>query len=170
MSVTTNQIIDGYKILRTDIGRGGWGVVHLAQDSKGNKVALKFLDRENLLKHCRMEAVHREGVTVETIEDEVSKLFGDKVETFKSEYQNIKKFSHPNVARAYSFGFFGDQFYIASEYVEGRPLARTCRDLKPDEMVPLFIQSLLGLEAIHKHGLLHLDIKSANILVTGDGR
>lgn len=90
----------------------------------------------------------------------------DTVSEFKNEYKNLIGIRHPNVAKAYNFGFYNGHFYFSSEFIEGEPLVNFVRGKKPDDVVPLFIQVLEGLDFIHRNGLLHLDIKSENVLVT----
>ncbi len=168
MSITVGQKIDDFEIVETHIGEGGWGVVHKAKNIDEKLIALKFLDKDLLTKQCRQEA-EEFSKTLGTVEEKTKRLFSEKVKEFKSEYQRIKSFSHPYVAKAYKFGYHSEQFYIASEFVEGETLFKATRGMSPDEMTPLFLKTLQGLEAIHKHGLLHLDIKSPNVLVDEKG-
>ncbi|MBU4484591.1 protein kinase, partial [bacterium] len=158
MIIEEKNIIDEYRILKKKIGEGTWGTVHLAEDAEGSKVALKFLDGKKLLKECGL------------VDDQATlHFFKEKKGAFKEEYKNLKKLLHPNVAGAYRLGYFNEELYIASEYIDGKSLYEATRGMKPEDMIPLFLQGLLGLEAIHRHGLLHLDIKSGNVLLSKSG-
>lgn len=137
-----NEIVDGlFRITQRDFKTGAAGRLDLAKDPQGRTVVLKFL---------------KEGGITENLDQ------------FKREYQTLLKFSHPNVARVYHFGQYEGRFYIVYEFVEGEEARVATGGMKPEEMVPLFIQGLEGLEAIHKTGLLHRDIKSSNVMVTMD--
>ncbi|MCG2741004.1 MAG: serine/threonine-protein kinase, partial [Syntrophaceae bacterium] len=168
MKIEKNMIIDGYRILEDlPIGEGGWGRVWLAESLSGNiheKVAIKMLSLNDLMNKCIEE--HRNFGSGE----DVKCIFSEKIDAFKNEYKNVRKLNHPNIARAYGFGSFDNHLYIASEYVDGTSITSATHNMPIDDIIAYLLQGLLGLEAIHKHGLLHLDIKGENILLTKDGR
>lgn len=123
-------------------------VVYLARDSElGRPVAVKVLadhlaDDEDLRRRFVREA----------------KLAG--------------RLSHPNVVRVYDAGEEDDRPYIVMECVEGESLAETLRRegrLEPERVRELGLQACAGLEHAHRAGLIHRDVKPANLLVTGDG-
>jgi len=76
---------------------------------------------------------------------------------------------HPNVARLVDFGEAEGALYLATEFVEGMTLAEYRRAARPGlaELLDLVRQVALGLEHAHEHGVLHLDLKPDNILVSG---
>lgn len=147
--IVKDQMIDGHKIVRPYVAKGASSVVHEAIDPEGRKCALKILVKPS---------------------DIDEKLYQKLVKEFKSEYQNLIGIRHPNVAEAYHFGYFENQFYFSSEFVKGKHLLDYLRGVEPEEMVQFFVQCLEGLDFIHRNGLLHLDIKSENIIVQTGGR
>ncbi len=161
--------IDDWHITR-EIGRGGSGIVFEATrdiHGKEQKAALKLLNRDNLLNQYRthVESSYLSDTHVETLAKE---YYNKQLLSFKSEYKNLINLSHPNIAKAYEFGFHQGSYYICQEYIEGNTLAQTLRGKSPNEMIPYFVQVLEGLDFIHRNGLLHLDIKSENVLVQYD--
>ncbi|MFH0800407.1 MAG: protein kinase, partial [Pseudomonadota bacterium] len=168
MADTYPEIFDGYRIVRPAIGRGGAGVVHEALTPDGQRVAIKVLDRQTiearLLKRFEEQHASRGSDSIEPAE-ETRRAYEKYVEHFKEEYQTLVSLAHPNIARVRHIGFYEGHFYIVSEFVDGKPIAEHVRGWKPLDMIPLFIQALSGLDFIHRSGLIHLDIKSQNILV-----
>lgn len=143
MEIREGQIIDGlFQITQKEIGKGGCGELHLAKNPAGKSVVLKFLH--------------------------VPKLAADP-NHLKREYKNLLKFSHPNVAKAFHLGVFKDSLFIASEFVEGEEFRNALMGKTPPAMIPYFLQALEGLAAIHNRRMLHIDIKSSNVLITKEG-
>jgi len=141
------QTISHYRILE-HLGAGGMGVVYKAEDLKLKRtVALKFLPPE-LTRNP--EAMAR----------------------FSREAQAAAAFSHPNICTIHAIEEAGDQLFIAMEYVEGQNL----KDRIGAEPLPLNVaieyarQLAEGLQAAHERGIVHRDIKSANIMVTPGGQ
>jgi eukaryotic-like serine/threonine-protein kinase len=136
-----------YRILEA-IGRGGMGVVYKAQDAKLHRVvALKFLPPQT----GRSEAAR---------------------ERFLVEARAVAALSHPNICTIHEIYDQGDPPFIELEYVEGRTLRAWVqeRPLRPDEAVEIAIQVAEALEEAHQKGIVHRDIKSANIMVTERGQ
>lgn len=164
------DVIDGHKIIRANIAEGGTGIICEAKDPQSRRCALKILNRAELLSKFAGKFLQGKKPP-----EEAAKLaqehYEKMVQRFKNEYQVLIGLRHPHVAQAYHLGFWQDHFYFTSEFVEGKPVAEFCRLKQPQEMVGLFVQALDGLDFIHKNGLIHLDIKSENVLVTMiDGR
>src|SRR5262249_52583000 len=88
------------------------------------------------------------------------------------EAQAMAQLSHPNVIAIYDMGTFGEQVFIAMEYVDGSTLSgwlsATQRSWR--EIVSIFVQAGRGLAAAHAAGILHRDFKPDNVLVGNDGR
>ena len=140
-----------YKILEK-LGEGGMGVVFLAEDTKlERKVAIKFLPP-----HISNDSEERER--------------------FKIEAKAAAALNHPNIATIHAIEEFEDQIFIVMEYIDGKELKEYCRDASrcvfTIEMILLTyaIQIAEGLEAAHKKGIVHRDIKSQNIMITNDGK
>ena len=131
-----------YPVLR-EIGRGGMGIVYLAQDPTLNRpVALKVLRREI---SQRNRAEHR----------------------FQREIEALLSIQHPNVVRLLDCGEVEGALYFAMDYVEGHSLEQLIREgrIGLQDMVDLTVRVAEALDACHEKGLLHRDIKPANILV-----
>ncbi len=136
-----------YKIIEVS-GRGGMGIVYKAEDTKLKRnVALKFLPPE-------------------LIQDEEAK------ERFVLEAQAAAALSHPNICTIHEIDEEEGKSFIAMEYVEGQTLRAKIEKgpLELDKALDISIQVTEGLEEAHKKGIIHRDIKSANIMVTDKGQ
>jgi serine/threonine protein kinase/formylglycine-generating enzyme required for sulfatase activity/lipoprotein NlpI len=136
-----------YKII-DEIGHGGMGVVHRAEDLKLKRsVALKFLP-PHLLDSPELK------------------------ERFLIEAQAAAALSHPNICVIHEVGESDEQPYIAMEYVEGETLRDRINrgPLTPEEAMAIAAQVAAGLGEAHGKGIVHRDIKSANIMVTAKGQ
>ena len=80
--------------------------------------------------------------------------------------------SHPNVAAVYEVGTYGEQVFVAMEFVEGKTLGAWLTDRPHDwrEVVGVFLQAGRGLAAAHAAGIVHRDFKPDNVVVGDDGR
>jgi len=136
-----------YRIIE-EVGAGGMGVVYKAEDLKLKRlVALKFLPPH------LMDAPELK-------------------ERFLIEAQAAAALNHPNICVIHEVGESEDRPYIAMEYVEGETLRDRVRKgpLEPGEAVGLIDQVASGLAEAHGKGIIHRDVKSANIMVTAKGR
>ena len=132
-----------YKIIE-ELGRGGMGVVYQAEDTKLKRtVALKFLPPE--LTHI----------------SEVN-------ERFMREAQAAAALDHPNICTVYEFDETEETTFISMAYIEGQSLRKKIESgpLELDESLKIATQVAEGLQEAHKKGVIHRDIKSANIMVT----
>jgi tRNA A-37 threonylcarbamoyl transferase component Bud32/streptogramin lyase len=133
----------GYRI-ESVIGRGGMGVVYLAEHVRlKRKVALKVL-------------------APELAQDE---LFRDR---FIHESEMAASLDHPNIVDIYDAGEADGLLYLAIRYVSGPDLKTMIRrdgPLDPERAVALLTQVAGALDAAHERGLVHRDVKSANVLV-----
>jgi serine/threonine-protein kinase len=136
----------GYRI-DSRVGRGGMGVVYRATDlSLDRVVALKVLD------------------------DELSKDPGFR-RRFVSESKLAASLDHPNVIPIYGAGECEGLPYIAMRFVPGedlRAVLRTEGRLEPERAARIVAQVAAALDAAHAAGLVHRDVKPANVLVTGE--
>ncbi|HEX5034986.1 MAG TPA: serine/threonine-protein kinase, partial [bacterium] len=130
-----------YEILQP-LGSGGAGDVYLAKDSRrGDKpVALKLLDRKRL----RDSAV---------------------ADSLRNEFSSLTRLSHPHLAKVWDFGASAEEMYLSTEYIEGQDLFTDCRNADLNTVFRRIVELLRGLDYLHRRGVLHLDLKPANILV-----
>ncbi len=146
-SVRVRRKFDHFVIIK-QIGEGGMSRVFEAEDeSLGRRVALKILNRTYSRDAARMAQFQQEALITARV-------------------------THPNVIKLYSVGFDQGHFFIAMELVTGGSLeARIKRDGIVPEKDALRIsrQVAEGLRAAYKMGLLHRDVKPANILFTDEG-
>ncbi len=136
-----------YKIIE-ELGRGGMGVVYKAEDTKLKRtVALKFLPPE--LTHI----------------PEVK-------ERFRREAQAAAALDHPNICTVYEFDEAEETTFISMAYIEGQSLKKKIESgpLEIDEAIKTAMQVAEGLQEAHKKGVVHRDIKSANIMVDKRGQ
>jgi serine/threonine-protein kinase len=141
--VTQTLSAGRYRIER-ELGRGGMATVFLAHDEELERpVAVKLL------------AEHLAG-------DE------DFRARFVREARLAGRLSHPNIVRVYDAGETNGRPFIVMEYVAGTSLADTGR-LPAARVVKLGVQACAGLQHAHDAGLVHRDVKPANLLVRTDG-
>jgi len=137
--------VSHYKIVEK-LGEGGMGVVYKAEDTKLKRtVALKFLPPE-LTRDP--EAKGR----------------------FMQEAQAASALNHTNICIIHEIDELEDQSFIAMECVEGKTLGRLLkeRELSLTEALDVVIQITEGLNAAHKKGIVHRDIKPDNVMVTDE--
>ena len=93
------------------------------------------------------------------------------VKRFTQEARSVAKLQHANIVQIHDFGTEGDITYIVMEYVEGGTLKDRLkqRALTVPEAVDFVIQAAEGLGCAHSHGIIHRDVKPANMLLRKDG-
>ncbi|MGR8948369.1 MAG: serine/threonine-protein kinase [Gammaproteobacteria bacterium] len=138
--------IPGYEITRC-IGQGGMASAYLArQTSLDRPVVLKVLDSH-----------HAESNTL--------------VQRFLNEGRLIAALNHPHVITIYDINTAGSDVYIAMEYVEGGDLKERLAEqtLTPTQAIDIICKVASGLHAAHEKGIIHRDVKPANVLFRADG-
>lgn len=92
------------------------------------------------------------------------------VKRFEQEARSVAKLAHPNIVQIHDFGNQEGIFYIVMEYVDGGTLKdRLKRALPAPEAADYIIQAAEGLDCAHRNGIIHRDVKPANMLVRKDG-
>ncbi len=97
----------------------------------------------------------------------------ERIARFEQECELMAKVRHENVVSVYSAGRVKGQFYIAMELVNGRNLEELVHEqgpMEPAEALRVLRQVVHGLDAAHKAGLLHRDMKPGNIIICEDGQ
>ena len=143
------QTVGRYEITG-ELGRGAMGVVYKALDPTiGRTVALKTM---------RLD-VH--GLDAE-----------EMVRRFQNEARAAGVLNHPNIVTIYDAGQEDGIFYIAMEFIEGTTLHELLAEkhvLPTDEVVQITRQICRGLDYAHSNGIVHRDVKPANIMLTPNG-
>ncbi len=120
--------------------------------------------------YCGTDLLLRRRVAIKVLRDQFS-ADDDFIKRFSYEAQAAARLSHPNVVNVYDFGHEGDAYFIVMELVEGETLAAMLHGeqrLPESVAIDYATQIAAGLAFAHRQGLLHRDVKPANILVTGD--
>lgn len=92
------------------------------------------------------------------------------VKRFVQEARSVAKLAHPNIVQIHDFGEYEGVTFIVMEYVDGGTLKdRLKRPLAPAEAIDFMIQAAEGLDCAHYNGIVHRDVKPANMLVRKDG-
>jgi len=90
-------------------------------------------------------------------------------ERFWVEARAIARLSHPNIVTIFRVGQYQGTPYLVSEFVEGQSLDKLERPLQWQKVLPIALGIARGLEAAHRSGILHRDVKPANIMLTTRG-
>jgi serine/threonine protein kinase len=147
VGLSPGSVFAGYLIERR-LGVGGMGAVYAARHPRLPRlVALKVLN-ENLCTDPEFRA------------------------RFEREAELAARVDHPNVVSVYDRGVEGEQLWIAMQYVDGvdvhQLIKRSRSGLTPRRAVFILTEAAKGLDGAHRRGLLHRDVKPANILVAED--
>jgi len=139
------SIVGHYRVGQL-LGAGGFGAVHVAEDTRtGATVALKLL--------------HPELVTER-----------EMLVRFITEAEVTVRAGNPHIVRVLEASFSDKSVYVALEMLEGQTLANEMRGgpMPPERAVDIAIQMLDGLAVAHAAGVIHRDIKPANVFLTDD--
>src|SRR5262245_16429614 len=136
MQLSPNTRLGRYDV-RSLLGKGGMGEVYLAQDANLKRlVAIKLLPAEFTEDPARLRRFEREAYAASSL-------------------------NHPNILTIYEIGNADGHRFIASEYVEGKSLRQhlSRRRMELKEILDTTIQITSALNAAHREGIVHRDIK-----------
>ncbi|MFO0841541.1 MAG: serine/threonine-protein kinase [Gemmataceae bacterium] len=134
-----------YRLLRP-LGHGGMGTVYLAHDAQ--------LERLVALKRPHLDD-------------------GRLAERFLREARAAASLHHPNICPLYDFGCIDGQYYLTMAYIDGIPLSALVEGGQPlptGQAAAIVRQVALAVHDAHEHGILHRDLKSANVLLNRRGQ
>jgi eukaryotic-like serine/threonine-protein kinase len=148
-ALATGAVVAERYVVRDVLGAGGTGIVYKATDlTLGETVAIKMLRPELVADDPRAR------------------------EELKHELRLTRRISHRNVVRTYDFGSMGGVPFFTMEYVEGASLSAVLAQrgaMSAEVVIALAKQLTRALEAAHEQGVMHGDLKPANVLVAIDG-
>src|SRR3954471_23061934 len=148
-ALTIGDVIGGFR-LESPLGEGGMGIVWLAEETKGHgrRAPLKVLP-EDLAGNSEVR------------------------ERFLRESGYAERVRHPNIAEVYGAGEQDGNLWLAMRYLEGTDLSSIIRrggPMQPRQALAIMGQVAAALDEAHKAGLLHRDVKPANVmLASADG-
>ena len=136
----TGTTLNGRFHLEKELGRGGMGAVYRARD-----------------------AVLERSVAIKVLKD----LSGDEVgRKIRLEAQILARLVHEHIVRLYDFSADGETYYFIMEEVEGTSFARRVKKIPLLDRVRIVAQTAEALDYAHRQGVIHRDVKPANILLT----
>ena len=139
----------GKYTLKQLLGKGGYGEVYAGEQKSGPRVAIKILDPT----HCRDD---------------------DAVTRFKREAETARRLEHEHIVRVLDVGTSRNRHYIVMELVHGgalKSLMKRERDAaQATKVLGVLIEAARALAFAHEQGVVHRDVKPANILLTRSGR
>ena len=146
-SMNVGDVFRHYRVIDR-VGEGGMGVVYRARDTKLDRdVALKFM-------------VH------------AARVDSDHADRFRREARALAALNHPNILTIHDIGDENDLPFLVLEWVGGGALtaASLKRPLPVEEFLRILVPIAEALGAAHEQGIVHRDVKPANVMVCDDGR
>ena len=138
--------LDNHYQLLERIGGGGFSEVWLAKDLRSQvQVALKV--------YSSVQEMDEEGIKM-----------------FRKEFSLVCNLNHTNILKPFTFDIFNGCPYIVLPYCERGSMAKYVGKLQEEELWDFAGQVAAGLAYMHKHQIIHQDIKPGNVLINGDGQ
>ncbi|WP_287131065.1 WD40 repeat domain-containing serine/threonine protein kinase [Candidatus Cyanaurora vandensis] len=149
----------GYYRLERVLGEGGFGITYQAFRQDGQPLAIKELFPRGSARQTDNTPIWPAG----------RKAWFERIrEQFLAEVRLLLPLDHPNIVKVYDCFEENETAYMVMELVRGRTLSAYLKargPLAPPEALRFLAQVGLALEMLHRHGLVHRDVKSENILV-----
>lgn len=150
MPIAGGTLVDGRYFIRDRVGSGAMGVVYRAEDvGLGRLVAIKLIDAA------------------------AAKAPGS-IDRFINEARALARVKHDNVVRIFSYGVHDGTPFFVMEHLDGPTLDTQIDDawkkgttLPIEETLATLRALATGLDEVHMHGLVHRDVKPANVIVDG---
>ncbi|MBS4016457.1 MAG: serine/threonine protein kinase, partial [Candidatus Latescibacteria bacterium] len=157
MTNLTGQSIRRYHILEP-LGEGGMATVYKAFDTRlETDVAVKFIRTEALPQNAIERALKR----------------------FEREAKSLARLTHPNIVKVTDYGEYQGKPYLVMEYLPGGTLKQRLQASAQEpgspgrlgwrDAINLLLPIVRALDYAHRQGMIHRDVKPANILITADG-
>ena len=152
MNTDAQTLLGRYKLVKV-LGRGAMGVVYEATDTRLSRtVAIKTVQRGFLADDATA---------------------ADYAARFEREAQAAARLNHPHIVAVFDFGEQDDASFIVMEFVRGRELGQAFADgerFSVEETVRIMGELLDALAYAHEHGVVHRDVKPANVMIDSAGR
>ncbi|MDF1818720.1 MAG: protein kinase [Immundisolibacteraceae bacterium] len=156
--------LDRFQLLKI-LGEGAQGVVYLAFDP--------HLERQVAIKAIGSSLDHSSTAASPVNNLQSSSAPTADMQMLLREARTVSKFQHPNIVSIYEIGFIGAAPYLVLEYVSGPLLSKNIKKNRQgipcDQAISLATQILGGLAYAHDEGIIHGDLKPANVLLTPTG-
>ena len=136
----------GRYVLKEELGRGGMGVVYLAENREtGDEVALKMMLHGELASEASLKR-------------------------FRAEAQAVRSLSHDNIVGIEEVGQHDGRAYFCMPYIQGETLAeRLLRGpMPPKQSAKILVEVAKAIDYAHSQGVLHRDLKPSNILIADE--
>ena len=155
-AIGTGAMLKDRFILDSEIGRGGMGVVYRAVDRR------------------RLEAMHRQPYVAIKLLSGDFRYHPEALRTLEAEARKAQELSHPNIVTVHDFERDGTHLFIVMELLEGEPLDNLLAQAGGAGLPSAQAQAILlglcgGLGHAHARGVIHADLKPANIFVAANG-